>query len=170
MAFGKGRKYVCLDSTKPVFLEPRQGGCDPIGVALAAPIGCPPLASLVRPGGTSILVAECLEGFGNNNFKDWIIDSVPDEILSRIQQDFILGGHKAAAIARVLKHAKVKLVSSLYPNMVQRCRLTPYGELEPAFIAATNEMDSNPIVLILPEGSASSPRSRNSSQTNRRES
>ncbi len=111
-------------------------------------------AVVVRPGGTIIWVAECSEGLGNATFEEWIVGASGDDILTRIQQDFVLGGHKAAAIARVLKRAKVSLVSALPPELVRACGITPYADLEKALSEALQEMETDPVLVFMPEGGA----------------
>jgi len=69
-------------------------------------------ALAVRHGGIIILVAECPEGLGNAVFEQWITSGLTcEELLDRIQQEFVLGGHKAAAIAKVAREAQLMLVS-----------------------------------------------------------
>ncbi|NIV38594.1 MAG: transcriptional regulator, partial [Anaerolineae bacterium] len=61
-------------------------------------------AYAVREGGIIILVAECPEGFGNATCQAWLTEAdSPDDVLARVRQEFVLGGHKAAAMAAVLK-------------------------------------------------------------------
>ncbi|MBN2151320.1 MAG: nickel-dependent lactate racemase [Candidatus Lokiarchaeota archaeon] len=83
----------------------------------------------VKPGGTVVLLAECSEGIGNDNFEAWIEDASkhvaktkdPAEKLAkafdflekRIKSEFVMGGHKAYFIAREAKRARVSLVSGL---------------------------------------------------------
>jgi nickel-dependent lactate racemase len=111
-------------------------------------------AVVVRPGGIIIWVAECSEGLGNVTFEEWIVGASGDDILTRIQQDFVLGGHKAAAIARVLKRAKVSLVSALPPELVRACGMTPYADLDKALSEALQEMKPDPVLAFMPEGAA----------------
>ena len=109
-------------------------------------------AGAVKQGGRIIWLAECPEGFGNQIFESWIVGASPDEVLVRIQQEFVLGGHKAAAIARTLKHADVSLVSSLPPGVVRACGMSAFSNLEEAFDMAQREAGPDPLVAILPEG------------------
>lgn len=69
-------------------------------------------AHAVRTGGVIILVAECPEGLGNPVFEEWMTQSsTPEALLARIRHQFVLGGHKAAAIAKMARKAHVLLVS-----------------------------------------------------------
>jgi nickel-dependent lactate racemase len=110
-------------------------------------------AYAVRDGGILILVAECPEGFGNATCQAWLAEaSSPDEVLQRIQQEFILGGHKAAAIAAVLKRAQVYLVSALPEALARQCGFLPFGSAGAALQSALEELGSSASVLVLPQG------------------
>ena len=68
----------------------------------------------VRQGGVIVLVAECPDGMGHGTFADWMTAGhTPDELIQRIRDNFVLGGHKAAAIALTMKQADIYLVSVL---------------------------------------------------------
>ncbi|MEM2082495.1 MAG: nickel-dependent lactate racemase [Candidatus Bathyarchaeia archaeon] len=66
----------------------------------------------VKDGGTIILLAECPEGLGDETFEEWMMEaSCPDDIIERLKGGFALGGHKAFAIARLAKRARIVAVS-----------------------------------------------------------
>ena len=110
-------------------------------------------AGAVREGGIIIWAAECREGFGNQTFETWIRQAhSPDQVLDRIQREFVLGGHKAAAIASVMQKARIYLVSALSPEIVQDCGLVPFTEVGQAFAAALAEMGPQARVIALPQG------------------
>ena len=111
-------------------------------------------AAAVRPGGVIIWVAECPEGLGNPTFEKWMVGSKPEQILARIQEQFVLGGHKAAAIARVQTRAEIWLVSSLAPELVRSCGLQPYGSVEDALQAAFARFGSDASIAAMPEGAS----------------
>ena len=111
-------------------------------------------AAAVKPGGKIIWLAECREGFGNSTFESWITGSSRESILSRIRQDFVLGGHKAAAIARAQYQADISLISTLPADVVQACGMTAYSNLEAALEAARHEVGPDPLVVVMPEGAA----------------
>ncbi len=91
----------------------------------------------VKDGGIIILVGECKEGYGEKTFAAWLNEATcADQLLERIQSEFRLGGHKAAAIAAVTKKATVYLVSSLSETMVEKLYMRPFKDLETAFAAA----------------------------------
>ena len=110
-------------------------------------------AHAVRDGGSIILVAECREGLGNSVFEAWMrTASEPDDLLCRIQREFVLGGHKAAAIGAVEKRARVRIVSSLPEEIVRCCGMTPNSSVGDAIQAALSDAGPGAQVLVLPQG------------------
>jgi nickel-dependent lactate racemase len=110
-------------------------------------------AHAVREGGIIILVAECSERYGNRTFETWMREArSPDELLARIQREFVLGGHKAAAVASVLKRARVYLVSGLPAESVQRCGLVPFNDVGEATEIGLGEVGPEASVIVLPQG------------------
>jgi nickel-dependent lactate racemase len=109
-------------------------------------------AYFVRDGGALILAAECREAIGNKTFEEWMFAaSSPQDILERIQKEFVLGGHKAAGIANIERRAKVYLVSSMPDELVQHLFMTPAAGLNEALEAALQSLGSDSQVLVLPQ-------------------
>ena len=105
----------------------------------------------VRPGGVIVLVAECPEGFGNQTFESWFLSGdSPEQLLQRIQEQFVLGGHKAASIAAIRQKACVSLVSNLPDDTVQRGGFIPYPTPQAALGAAFDRLGSESRVIVLP--------------------
>jgi nickel-dependent lactate racemase len=110
-------------------------------------------AHAVRDGGVVILLAECSEGLGNKTFEAWMREAhSPDDVLDRIQREFVLGGHKAAAVAAVLKRASVYLVSSMPADLVRSYGLESFAGLPEALEAALAQAGPDPQVLVMPQG------------------
>lgn len=106
-----------------------------------------------RAGGVIILVAECREGFGNATFQRWLCSAEsPDQLLAWIQQDFVLGGHKAAAIAAVQKKAEIYLVSGLPAEDAARAGLRPFATIEAALEAARRRVGPAARIAVIPQG------------------
>lgn len=108
---------------------------------------------IVRPGGVLLLVAECPEGLGHHTFEEWMRDPGGlDGILARIRREFVIGGHKAAAVAMAMKQAAVYLVSSLPQELARSLHFVPFTDLGAAMAAALGAVGPDPFVAILPEG------------------
>lgn len=113
----------------------------------------------VRKGGVIILIGSCREGFGENVFERWMLGAVsPQSLIDRIGQTFELGGHKAAAIAMVMKDADIFLVSDLEDGLVRRIFMAPYPTVQEAFDAAMRKLGSQAKVLAMPYGGSTLPR------------
>jgi nickel-dependent lactate racemase len=70
--------------------------------------------AVVKRGGVIVLVAECAEGHGNQVFYDWMSRLGDLKAVEReIKRNFVLGGHKAYYLLKVLQHHSVVLVSSM---------------------------------------------------------
>ncbi|HHX27874.1 MAG: nickel-dependent lactate racemase [Bacillota bacterium] len=114
----------------------------------------------VRDGGVIILTAECPEGLGEANFERYMTGMGLDEIIESVRRKFVLGAHKAAAVARVLKKADVYLVSAMDKATVERCRLLPFATLDDALDRAFSVLGSDATVWVMPYAGSTVPRYR----------
>lgn len=114
-------------------------------------------ARAVRAGGTIVLLAECPEGLGEPRFEEYMTSYPLDEIIERIRARFVLGGHKAAAVARTLKRSPVYLVSAIEPELVRACKMTPFGSAQEAVNEALEKHGADASVLIMPYGGSTAP-------------
>lgn len=113
----------------------------------------------VKDGGTIILIGSCEEGFGEKTFEEWMLQAEkPEDLIERVKQNFELGGHKAAAIAMVLKHADVYLVSHMQPDLVRKIFMQPYTNIQNAFDEAVRKHGENATVLVMPYGGSTLPK------------
>ncbi len=115
----------------------------------------------VRPGGIIILIGSCREGLGEKHFQQWIEEArSPKDLTDRVQANFQLGGHKAAAIALVLENASVYLVSEMPDELVRKCFLTPFSSAQAALDAAFQTLGPRAKVLAMPYGGSTLPQVR----------
>lgn len=116
----------------------------------------------VREGGVIVLVGSCREGLGEKTFEEWMHwAKTPADLIRRVEEDFKLGGHKAAAIAMVLEKAEVCLVSDLAPELVRECFLQPYTSAQEAVDHAFEKMGSDASVIVMPWGGSTLPHALN---------
>jgi len=112
----------------------------------------------VRQGGVIILIGSCKEGLGEHVFEEWITSApTPDSMIERIERDFELGGHKAAAIAMVLQQADIYLVSELPETFVRGIFLQPFPSAQAALDAAFAKLGRDASVLAMPYGGSTLP-------------
>lgn len=112
----------------------------------------------VKDKGIIILVGSCKEGFGNETFEEWMLSAdSPDDLINRISKDFKLGGHKAAAIALILKKAKIYMVSDMEDDIVKSIFMEPYTTVQEAYDNAIKDLGEEAKVLIMPYGGSTLP-------------
>jgi lactate racemase len=112
----------------------------------------------VREGGIIILLASCEEGLGEKVFEKWIIEAKTVEgMIIAIEEDFQLGGHKAAAIALVRKKAKIFIVSKLDKQLSEKIFMEPYMDMKDAIKAAFEELGKDSKVILMPFGGSTLP-------------
>ena len=105
-----------------------------------------------------MLVASCKEGLGEHVFERWMTTSESaGQMIEKIQQHFELGGHKAAAIAMVLKKARVMLVSDLDDDFVRSIFLEPYKDIKQAIDEAIKAAGNNAKIIVMPYGGSTLP-------------
>ena len=73
-----------------------------------------------------LIVARCDEGSGSKLFEEWMDAAYSSEdIVQRIQDEFVMGGHKAYQIAREIQRAKVYLYSEIPPGRIRSWMMNP---------------------------------------------
>ncbi len=111
-------------------------------------------AAAVRPGGAILWVAACEEGMGSDVLHEWMQGATAAQVLERFAEGFVLGGHKAAAIAGVCTRAEVHLVSLLPPEPLAASGIVLHRSLEEGMRAALAHLGPNPSIVVMPEGAS----------------
>ncbi len=112
------------------------------------------VAGAVKDGGVIVLVARCPEGFGQDVFEEWMTGmGSPQVLIDRIQREFVLGGHKAAAVAGLLDRVEVYLVSDFPDEVVHSMCMTPFKSVDEAAAAALARAGAKARCLVVPHGS-----------------
>jgi len=71
------------------------------------------LECAVKPGGTIVLIGECREGVGQNEFGHWMERYSVREILATPEESITAEAHRAYATALVMDKCEVVLISSI---------------------------------------------------------
>ncbi len=112
----------------------------------------------VKDGGTIILIGACNEGLGSKIFEEWLTQApTAESLITRVKENFQLGGHKAAAIAMVLQHARIRLVSEMDDDFVRSIFLDPAPSAQEAFDEAMEHYGKEATVICMPFGGATLP-------------
>ncbi len=113
---------------------------------------------VIKDGGTIILAGACNEGMGSAVFEEWMTSAEkPSDLTERIRREFVLGGHKAAAIAQILDYADITLISEMDPDFVRSIFMRPCGDLQKAFDEAVEKHGKDATVIVMPFGGATLP-------------
>lgn len=106
---------------------------------------------VTRDGGIIILLAECSEGFGEPTFEQWINEAPnPEAIIQRIEECFVLGGHKAFGIARIARKKEIILISALDHATTGKLFMKKYDTLEEAIAYAEQKLSPDYKTIIMP--------------------
>ena len=105
-----------------------------------------------------ILIGSCKEGLGEKTFEEWMT-SAPNaySLIERIEREFKLGEHKAAAIAMVLERCEVDLVSDLEDEFVRSIFLVPQPSAQAALDHALEKCGRDATILAMPFGGSTLP-------------
>jgi nickel-dependent lactate racemase len=77
----------------------------------------------------------------------------PQVLVERIRREFVLGGHKAAAIAGLLTEVDVYLVSEFPDDVVRSMCMQPFASVDDAVAAAFMRYGEEARFLVVPHGS-----------------
>lgn len=81
----------------------------------------------VVPGGELFLVAECRDGIGDSYFEFWMTDyATYEDAEEAIKTNFVLGGHKAYYMRKVMKRLGLSIVSELDAHVLRRWKIKTY--------------------------------------------
>lgn len=115
-------------------------------------------AAATRPGGTIILLARCREGLGEHTFEKWMLEAETlEDIFRRFEQGFVLGGHKAYAIARVLQEKQVILISDLGKELTESLFMRYADSIPTALLQVEEQYGQDYSLLVIPDGSQVQP-------------
>ena len=106
----------------------------------------------VRRGGAIILCASCKEGFGNSVFEDWMLHMTREQMQSSIWENFVLGGHKAAAIASAAERATIYMVTDMDVKSIEGIGFKCCASVQQAFATACHDLGSTGRIIVMPEG------------------
>jgi nickel-dependent lactate racemase len=105
-----------------------------------------------KPGGMVILLAECSEGIGNQQYFDFM-QNVPDHksaIKKFSNSNFSVGPHKAFQVAQIAAKVEIRLCSSIPPSLLNQILIEPIRELSFEINSIVQKLPKNSRIAILP--------------------
>jgi len=110
-------------------------------------------ASLItKENGVIILLAECVQGFGNSHFEKYLDGKhgFSDVINSFENSKFTIGPHKAYQLAQQVSKNKLILVSGMSFKDVKKAMLMSADSLDNALTIARDYLPEDPEIAVLP--------------------
>lgn len=106
----------------------------------------------VKPQGVIILVAQCEQGYGSNDFEYFFKGSkTPDEVIHDFEMmKFKIGPHKAFQIAQQAKRNIIFLVSDIPSDDYSGSMMILCNQVEEALSSSWEFLPANPHVAVLP--------------------
>lgn len=108
--------------------------------------------SALRKGGVMILLAECSQGMGGEEFSLFFEYKKKEEIEKSLRERYSIVGHIAYSTLNKAENAKVILISSLSDQQVRKMSLIPAPTLGSALNLAYERLGKNPSTYIIPQG------------------
>ena len=107
-----------------------------------------------KEGGSIILIAECREGLGRQDFLKWFDDIDSTALETRLRNAYEVNGQTAWSLLTKTERFRVYLISNLPPDDVKRMRMIPIETVD----AALHKIGSHGEGFILPRGAGILPR------------
>lgn len=112
----------------------------------------------VKEGGVVIIIGECEEGSGSAALEKALQENPsPDAIKAKLQENFVIGAHKAFAITRLMKKAKFILVSALDKKIARDLLFEAVDSVDEAIALAEKQIGPDYKILLMPQGSLTVP-------------
>jgi nickel-dependent lactate racemase len=112
----------------------------------------------LKEGGILILVSECGKGVAPREFFDLLAsEKSPQEVLRRIEKEYVLGYHKAAKMAELVSQFEVWAVTSLPHAEIRKAFIKPYSDLQNAMDDALSLKGKDASVTVLTDGAMTVP-------------
>ena len=137
----------------------------PADIAIASPGGYPKdinlyqsqkalenIKDIAKPGGAIILIASCGEGFGEDVFEEWMGQAKDYGAISkRLKDRFVLGGHKAVAVSKVISEKKVYLYSEFDRPSTEKMGFEKLNDIQ-LYLKKAIEKDKEIKISVIPGG------------------
>jgi len=111
--------------------------------------------------GIIIIVTKCRMGVGKDAFIDLLCTAkTPQEVFDKLGNDYKLGYHKAARIAKIRTRSELWAVTDLDDEIIKKAMMKPYKSIQSAIndaIKTIKEKGKQPKIFIMPSGNYTIP-------------
>ena len=112
----------------------------------------------LKKDGIIILVAECPEGIGNDNFYRLLSScSTPKEVLAKVKENYVLGYHKSAKIAELCDSAQIWALTEMKPEDLEKIFIKPVFSLQDAIEKALEIKGKDAKIILLEDSGVTVP-------------
>lgn len=105
-------------------------------------------ANACNDGGTIILVGECAEGLGRDDFLDWFTSANSGELAKRLCEKYQVNGQTAWSLMEKTERFRICAVSSLDREVLKKLGITPVVSVEEGIALSTSDSTG----YIIPDG------------------
>ncbi|TDT45648.1 nickel-dependent lactate racemase [Fonticella tunisiensis] len=105
-----------------------------------------------KEGSVIILISECREGLGAEEFLKWFKYKTLDEMESALKKNFTVPGYAAYKTMYTAKYRKVIFISSLPDDIVEKLGFIPSHDIGNALEIAYSLSPSSPKITVMPFG------------------
>lgn len=105
-------------------------------------------SGVLEEGGTMIVLAECSQGLGRDDFSRWFVPGGSSATAEMLLQNYKINGQTAWGLRKKTERFRILLVSSLAPDIVRLMGMEPQVSLETALA----EVEASDRGYILPSG------------------
>ncbi|TDX51665.1 nickel-dependent lactate racemase [Orenia marismortui] len=107
----------------------------------------------VKDGGIIVLLAECRAGLGEDVFEEWLNNSKkPEDNVERIREKFVIGGHKAFAISKVVLNKEFILISEFNQEFTELMFAKKMDSLDDVLSYIEDKYNDQYSTIIMPQG------------------
>ncbi|MDO9577907.1 MAG: nickel-dependent lactate racemase [Candidatus Cloacimonadales bacterium] len=106
--------------------------------------------NVINTDGIFILVSACRQGIGNDNFYKLLSScTTPDEVFTRIKQQYKLGYHKAAKLIDFVQNHQLWMVSEIPSDTLERIFIHSFNDLQSAVNEAIQIKGKDADILVI---------------------
>jgi len=104
-----------------------------------------------KENGRIIYLAECRDGIGHKLFEEWMLKyNTPEDVMRKLQEKFVIGGHKAYYMLRSISRFSISLHSNMSNEYVMEVlKITPISNINEIIKKEISE-NSSAKVLVMP--------------------